>query len=796
MHAVLPKRYVRALREARGIETVGELLRFRPRRFLDSNGNLDALTPGDYVVFVATVSRANTRDYTPKGGRGGGRPRTMLNATVRTGEHELDITFFNAYPHRHQMRVGRRGLFAGKVNRYRDRWQLAHPTYEFLPDEEVVTAEAIENVERTTGLPPDERTKTDKEFDEIIAREYGGSPSRPRISGLGALLHQDRVPVYKEVKGIPSWTLSRAVELTLAVADLPDPLPVELRASRGLLDYEKAWRGVHLPENETHFFASMRRLKYDEAFAMQVALARRRLGEQQAPAVPRSARPGGLLEAFDASLPFTLTAGQGQVGDEISADLGSERPMNRLLQGDVGSGKTVVALRAMLAVIDAGGQTALLAPTEVLAAQHHRSLLNLLGPLAEGGMLGGAEQGTRVALLTGSASAAERKKALLQVASGEAGIVVGTHALLEDKVQFADLGLVVVDEQHRFGVEQRNALRAKGSATPHMLVMTATPIPRTVAMTVFGDMETSVLSELPAGRALIQTAVVNNPRWYERAWERVAEEVAAGRQAYVVCPRIGDDSEGTDGFEEATDPATRFVTPESADGRSVEGTLFADVPEDTDGADSPSASPPMRGVVEVHAELGANPVLANARIGLLHGRMPGDEKDAVMRAFADGAIDVLVSTTVIEVGVDVPNATVMVILDADRFGVSQLHQLRGRVGRGGLPGLCLLVTFDPSEGGRERLDAVSSTTDGFELANLDLLTRREGDVLGERQSGGGSRLQFLRLSGREDVRIIEAAREDALTAVRADPALPGFTDLARILDDHLDPDSMDYLKKG
>ncbi|WP_051277512.1 ATP-dependent DNA helicase RecG [Dermatophilus congolensis] len=748
LRGILPEKYAKALSQARGIDTAGDLLRFRPRKFVSRNGDLGDLHPDDYVVFVGVVTSASTRKAAPRRGR---RPMTILSATVSTGPWEMGLTFFSAFPHVRELRVGRRGLFAGKVSTYKGRWQLAHPTYEFLPD----------SVGEDGGSGGAEQ-------------EFAG------VSGVGSLLEREQVPVYRQVKGMPSWVVSRAVEQVLASVDLPDPLPESLRLSRGLRGYAQAWRGVHLPEGPEDFAACVRRLKYDEAFAMQVELGRRRAEQAASPAMARSVCAGGLLAAFDAQMPFALTQGQRRVGEEIEADLACSRPMNRLLQGDVGSGKTVVALRAMLAVVDAGGQAALLAPTEVLAQQHYRSISALLGPLGQGGLLGGAVEGTRVALLTGSDSAGQRRRSLLQVASGEAGIVVGTHALLQEGVVFADLGLVVVDEQHRFGVEQRDALRAKGTQVPHMLTMTATPIPRTVAMTVFGDMELSVLSELPGGRAAVQTAVVDNPRWYARAWERGAEEVRAGRQVYVVCPRIGDEVGAggavEEGFAAVWDGA---------------GTPGGDV-VDAGGGQRPS----MRGVVEVFAELQGISALAGARMAVLHGRLPSDEKERVMRDFAEGRVDVLVATTVVEVGVDVPNATVMVIVDADRFGVSQLHQLRGRVGRGGLPGLCLLVTSEPTPGGRERLEAVAGTTDGFELSRLDLLSRREGDVLGKRQSGGGSQLQFLRLAGREDEEIIAMARQDAASALAQDAELTGFVDLDRILDDHVAAESVDFLQKG
>jgi ATP-dependent DNA helicase RecG len=447
--------------------------------------------------------------------------------------------------------------------------------------------------------------------------------------------------------------------------------------------------------------------------------------------------------------------------------------MHRLLQGEVGSGKTLVALRAMLTVVDTGGQAALLAPTEVLAAQHHRSITGMLGDLAQGGLLGGAENGTRVTLLTGSLGAAARKRALLAAASGEAGIVVGTHALLQEKVQFADLGLVVVDEQHRFGVEQRDALRAKGRSVPHLLVMTATPIPRTVAMTVFGDLEVSSLTELPAGRSPIATHVVpvpDRPEWLDRAWARLREEVDAGHQGYVVCPRIGEAGKPEE-WEGAGDPGDLPAEPAEGEERR-----------------------PARAVVETLAQLRATPALAGLSVEALHGRLPAEERDDVMRRFAAGEVHVLVATTVVEVGVDVPNATAMVVLDADRFGVSQLHQLRGRVGRGSAPGLCLLVTDLADGPSRERLDAVAATLDGFELARVDLEQRREGDVLGAAQSGGRSSLRLLRVLRDEDV--ITAARTDATAVVAADPELAGEPALLAALADWLDPEREAYLDRG
>jgi ATP-dependent DNA helicase RecG len=534
-------------------------------------------------------------------------------------------------------------------------------------------------------------------------------------------------------------------------------------------------------------------MRFEEAFVLQAALAQRRARTAAEDATARPPLPAGqtgILADFDASLPFTLTDGQRQVGEEVAAELARPRPMHRLLQGEVGSGKTVVALRAMLQVVDAGGQAALLAPTEVLAAQHARTLRTLLGPLADAGTLFGAGRtgtSTQVALLTGSLGAKARKEALLRAASGEAGIVVGTHALLSEQVQFADLGLVVVDEQHRFGVEQRDALRAKGRVSPHLLVMTATPIPRTVAMTVFGDLETSSLTQVPAGRAGITTVAVpaGNVRWTDRTWARVREEVDAGRRAYVVCARIHPDDEPGPG----TGPGrtSRAATKD-----------FDDVPEFLDPADPGTEGgpdrPPLRAVLEVAEELRTRPELAGVEIGVLHGQMPADQKDAAMAAFASGETPVLVSTTVVEVGVDVPEATAMVVFDADRFGISQLHQLRGRVGRGSDPGLCLLVSdAEPGTPAYARLEAMTQTTDGFKLANLDLELRSEGDVLGAAQSGRASSLRLLRVV--KDAGLIEEARTAAADVVAASPDLTEFPELASAIRAQLDEDQEEFLER-
>jgi ATP-dependent DNA helicase RecG len=706
----------KALEAGLGLETAGDLLRHYPRRYAERSvlTPLNELQEDDYVTVLAQIDKVTVRPMRNRRGQ-------ILEVVVTDGTGRLQLTFFNQAWRAKHLVAGQRGLFAGKVTAYRGTRQLTHPDYQLLDDE----AGADEGM----------------------------------LSGL--------IPVYPACAAMPSWNIAKAVRLALDQVDLlDDPLPEDVRARHDLMGLAEAMRWIHLPDSRAQVALAEKRLKWDEAFVMQVVLAQRRAAVVAEPAVARRPTDDGLLAAFDRRLPFELTEGQRQVGDEVLRDLAREHPMHRLLQGEVGSGKTVVALRAMLAVVDAGGQAALLAPTEVLAQQHARTIRELLGPLAQAGELGGADVATRVALLTGSQPASVRRQNLLDAASGAAGIVIGTHALLQEHVQFADLGLIVVDEQHRFGVEQRDALRAKGATPPHVLVMTATPIPRTVAMTVYGDLETSTLTELPAGRSPIQTNVVpvgEKPQWFERVWQRVREEVGAGRQAYIVCARIGGETKDEDDGEPAYD--------------------------DEGGTRRPAAA-----VLDVMPSLVDGP-LDGLRVEMLHGRMPSDAKDDAMLRFGRGDVDVLVATTVVEVGVDVPNATVMVILDADRFGVSQLHQLRGRVGRGAHAGLCLLVTdVAPGTPARERLDGVAATLDGFELARLDLEQRREGDVLGAAQSGRRSSLRLLRLLRDED--IIVAARDEAAALVDADPTLSAHDALVAAVRELVDTERADYLEKA
>ncbi|OKI06729.1 ATP-dependent DNA helicase RecG [Streptomyces sp. CB02923] len=1057
----------KVMAEHLGLHTVGDLLHHYPRRYAE-RGELTRLSDlplDEHVTVVARVADARVLKF--NNGRG-----QRLEVTLTDGSGRLQLVFFGKgihKPHK-DLLPGRRAMFAGKVSVFNRKLQLAHPEYALLEGE-------------------------------------GAEAGEEAVDAFAGRL----MPIYPACQQMASWKITKAVDAVLPSArEALDPLPEALRAGRALLPLPDALEKVHRPRTKADIEDARSRLKWDEAFVLQVALARRRMAETQLAATPRPLTPDGLLDAFDAKLPFTLTEGQQKVSREIFDDLATDHPMHRLLQGEVGSGKaqpldssvltpqgfrrmgdmapgdevvvpngdiavldgvfpqgerdvwrlvlsdgsavecddehlwivatscawdrgeqpevmttreirhdtfkadgsskwyiapagvvdlesgderpldpylmglllgdgsfrhdlrfssvddslltavtaavapacepasvpgencdhtlrttgskdgtrrnpviqalrglglwgasshtkfvppgyknapakdrlallqglmdtdgtvqktgsavsfcsasrrladdvawlvrslggrarvlpereafnvsvalpdeyppfrlarkaermrgrpkdntfrrgiraveyvgrkpvqcisvahpshayvtdhftvthnTMVALRAMLSVVDTGGQAAMLAPTEVLAQQHHRSITEMMGELAEGGMLGGAEHGTKVVLLTGSMGVAARRQALLDLVTGEAGVVIGTHALIEDKVQFHDLGLVVVDEQHRFGVEQRDALRGKGKQPPHLLVMTATPIPRTVAMTVFGDLETSVLDQLPAGRSPIASHVVpakDKPHFLARAWERVREEVESGHQAYVVCPRIGDEE----------------------DAPKAKGAKKKSEEEAAAGEDK---RPPLA-VLDIAGQLTKGP-LAGLRVEVLHGRMHPDDKDAVMRRFAAGEVDALVATTVIEVGVNVPNATAMVIMDADRFGVSQLHQLRGRVGRGAAPGLCLLVSEMPEASpARARLAAVAGTLDGFELSRIDLEQRREGDVLGQAQSGARTSLRMLAVI--EDEQVIEAAREEATSVVAADPELTGYPELRIALQALLDAEREQYLDKG
>lgn len=684
------------------VHTTGDLMRHLPRRYFrgtEDTSDLSMLQVGEEVALVAKV-----RSIT----KAGHAPKQRLEVVITDGDHDLLATFFAPKPWlpeywTKELSKGVAGIFIGKVGKFRDQLQLAHPNFIMIDERGTVVGKA----------------------------DLATVASQVSRSGL--------VGIYPASSALPTWTISASAELVRdQLGAVTDPLPAWVREEVDVPSLEDAFRFVHAPEELAQTTRGADRLRFDEALALQLTMAHRRLDQAQHRAAPMTGGRHGLLEAFDARLPFALTPGQRALGEQLFDELSKEQPMQRLLQGEVGSGKTVVALRAMLRVVDSGHQAVLLAPTEVLAGQHAQTIRGLLGDLGQGRVLGSPDDVTEVALLTGSMPAAARRQALASVASGEAGIVVGTHALLADEVSFDSLGLVVVDEQHRFGVEQRARLAEKADPRPHVLVMTATPIPRTVAMTVFGDLETSTLTEVPAGRAPVQTTVIDlerNPGWLARAWSRIREEVAAGRQAFVVAPAISG-STRDDTADELVDDA---------------------------------ATTPMTTVEELFAELQHGP-LAGLRLAMLHGRLPADQKEAVMAEVASGELDVVVSTTVIEVGVDVPNASVMVVMDADRFGISQLHQLRGRIGRGAHPGLCLLTTHAPDgTPARERLAAVAGTRDGFALAEADLVARREGNVLGASQAGSRSTLRLLRVL--EHAELIVQARDVATRLVADDPRL-------------------------
>jgi ATP-dependent DNA helicase RecG len=686
------------LEEVFGIRTVDDLLRHYPRSYVEGatvRGAADRPPQqGEHVTLVDTITDRAVR---PMRNRAGDE---YLIITIGSGRSRATATFFHAKKWiKGQLTKGTKVMLSGEVGFFRGTLQLTHPDFLVLD-----SADGKNHGSRSLRMIAKASQATSG---EVLQEEF----------------ERRFYPIYPASTKVQSWDIFACVRQVLDVLDpVPDPLPDAVVSEYGLISEDQALRAIHLAESETERQQARQRLTFDEAVGLQWALVVRRHGELSQSGPPSPPRPDGLAAELLGRLPFELTAGQREVLGVLSAEIGSRRPMNRLLQGEVGSGKTIVAVLAMLQMVDGGYQCALLAPTEVLAAQHLRSIRDVLGPLATGGQLGGAETATSVVLLTGSMPPAQKKKVRAEITSGQAGIVVGTHALLQDAVEFYRLGIVVVDEQHRFGVEQRDQLRAKApeGITPHLLVMTATPIPRTVALTVFGDLETSTLRELPGGRQPVVTSTIfvnDKPAWLKRAWQRITEEVSAGRQAYVVAPRIDD-----------TDDAGQ-----------------------TEENRRPSAT-----VEELFARLGGHE-LAGLRLGLMHGRLPAEEKDAVMSAFRARELDVLVCTTVVEVGVDVHNATVMLVMDADRFGISQLHQLRGRIGRGGHASVCLLASWAPadSRAGR-RLRAVAQTLDGFALADLDLKERREGDVLGRNQSGRAIALRLLSLIDHRH--IIEAAR--------------------------------------
>jgi ATP-dependent DNA helicase RecG len=716
-----------------GIRTVDDLLRHYPRSYTEGaavrsaeEGGAEQPEAGEHITIVDTITSAVTLPTRkdPK--------KKIFRITVGSGRSAVTATFFNASYISRDLTKNTRVMLSGEVGFYKGAMQLTHPAFLILdsPDGKNRGTRSLKSIANASQATTGEVLMT------AFERRF--------------------FPIYPASTKVQSWDIYSCVRQVLDVLDpVDDPLPADLRAEHHLISEDEALRAIHLAEDERERRRARERLTFDEAVGLQWALVTRRHGELSESGPPAPPRPDGLAAELLRRLPFELTAGQREVLDVLSDGLAATRPLNRLLQGEVGSGKTIVAVLAMLQMVDAGYQCALLAPTEVLAAQHLRSISDVLGPLAMGGQLGGADNAARVALLSGSMTTGQKKYLRTEIAAGQVDIVIGTHALLQDAVEFHKLGIVVVDEQHRFGVEQRDRLRAKAPAgiTPHLLVMTATPIPRTVALTVYGDLETSTLRELPRGRQPITTNVIfvkDKPAWLARAWQRIVEEVAAGRQAYVVAPRIDE----------------------------------SDEPEKDGGRPSETAE-------SLYARLRSGE-LADLRVGLMHGRLSADEKDAAMAGFRAGEIDVLVCTTVIEVGVDVPNATVMVVMDADRFGISQLHQLRGRIGRGEHPSLCLLASWatSGSSGGR-RLCAVAETMDGFALADLDLKERREGDVLGRNQSGRAITLRLLSLA--DHLVFIEAARDFCTRAYEDASPHPGLGALAARF---TDTDRIEYLDKS
>jgi len=720
----------RLLDELFGIRTVDDLLRHYPRGYTEGatqrGTGEQAPDEGQHITLVDTIT--DTESFPMKKDR----KRWVHRIILGSGRSKVTATFFNANYIKKDLTKDTKVMLSGEVGYYRGAMQLTHPAFLILE-------------------APDGKTHGTKSLKKIADASHAVSSEEVTSAYEGRFF-----AIYPASAKMQSWDIFACVRQVLDVLDpVADPLPAELRDELGLIAEDEALRAIHLSENEHERRLARERLTFDEGLGLQWALVARRHGELSESGPPAPPRSDGLAAQLLGRLPFQLTAGQREVLDVLSDGLAATRPMNRLLQGEVGSGKTIVAVLTMLQMVDAGYQCALLAPTEVLAAQHLQSVRDVLGPLAMGGQLGGADNATRVALLTGSMTAAQKKQIRSEVAGGQVGIVIGTHALLQEAMEFHNLGMVVVDEQHRFGVEQRDQLRAKArpGITPHLLVMTATPIPRTVALTVYGDLETSTLRELPRGRQPITTSVIfveDKPAWLDRAWQRIIEEVADGRQVYVVAPRI----------------------------------------DESDDADKQEGARPSATAEDLHARLRSKE-LANLRLGLMHGRLPADEKDAAMAAFRAGEIDVLVCTTVIEVGVDVPNATVMLVMDADRFGISQLHQLRGRIGRGEHPSLCLLASWVPpgSAAGR-RLRAVAETMDGFALADLDLKERKEGDVLGRNQSGRAITLRLLSLA--DHGTFIEAARDFCVQAYAEDPSNP---ELALTAARFTNTDRIEYLDK-
>lgn len=680
--SVLGDKTAKAFAKQLDIHTVSDLLQHYPRRY-SKRGELTPLKDlplGEMITVVGEVVSSTIRTLK-------GRSGSLLEVLVTDGSDRITLAFFNQHWRQNELHAGVRGLFSGKIGAFSGKLQLTHPDYELF----------------------------EAEIDPNQAKAWADLP----------------IPIYPATGSLTTWKIQKSIAIVLeSCPPFESILPESLLKQRGLMGFSEAVFKIHQPQIEADWKSARDALRFHEAMILQLKLLKSRRDNQETGAIIRSA--GELLGVLDKSLPFELTAGQRDIGAEIERDLGSGVPMHRILQGEVGSGKTLVALRAILVAAESGGQSAFLAPTEVLATQHFQSITQMLGPDLS------AKLGVR--LLTGQMPTADKKRALLDLASGKCLLAIGTHALISDQVQFFDLGMVIVDEQHRFGVGQREALKAKAKTSPHVLIMTATPIPRTLAITVFGDLDVSTLTELPAGRQQIATHVVqlSNPGLVSRIWQRVAEEVSQGHQAFVVCPRI-----------------QAQVSEEGEEDLALEGEV------------EPAAAE------EVYQSLKLNPALAGVEIGLLHGRLSGEEKTSVMEAFGANEIQVMVATTVIEVGVNVPNATAMVILDADRFGMSQLHQLRGRVGRGQHKGLCLLVSAaSPDSVAMQRLEAVAGTLDGFKLSEIDLEIRGAGDVLGDMQSGGRSQLKLLNV-----VRDAELIAESRILAIELEAS--GLSDSLR-----------------
>ncbi|MEH0058504.1 ATP-dependent DNA helicase RecG [Auritidibacter ignavus] len=696
------------------ITTTGALLDYFPRRWIE-RGELtpiSSLPVGEHVTVVAKVLSVTKRQMRSRKGF-----IVEVVVTDQADDSMMSMAFFNGWDALKRLSAGAHAIFHGKTSLYRHQLTLNNPEFSILSTgyEDVDTANATLTA---ADLAP--------------------------------------VPVYPATAKLPTWTIRTCIEMVLDAINwdvIEDPVPAELLVTQGNLPHlGEAYTMIHRPETIDEAHRARRRFALQEAVILQTLLAQRRTAygtERTATAYP--VREHGIRTALDEHLPFSLTAGQREAGDQLAAELNSTTAMSRLLQGEVGSGKTLVALRAMAQVVDSGAQAVLVAPTEVLATQHYQSITTTLGPLATAGQLSSyTGPATEVVLLTGSMTTAQTKQALLKIASGQAGIVIGTHALFSDQVSFAELGLIVIDEQHRFGVDQRETLREDHPGA-HMLVMTATPIPRSVAMTVFGDLNITLLHGLPSGRQPVETHVArmaHGPQIIGRVWEIIAEEVAAGHQAFIVCPKI-----------DPPDPAEQ--------------------PASTELADPAYAA----SVTEMAHKLPQVSVFdrQQVRFGMVHGRQDADTQRAVMQQLVAGEIDVLVSTTVIEVGVDIPNATVMAILDAESFGLSTLHQLRGRVGRGRAAARCFLATRLPDHHpSLDRLAVLAATQDGFEIARADVEQRGEGDVLGATQHGYSSRLRVLRVIRDED--LIVAANNWIAPTLERDPTLQHHPALAHAVD--------------